>query len=177
MVAQDIKRIFKARSLIFQEGQPGDAAYLVRTGSVSIVKKTAQGFVPLATIGKNSLFGEMALIDGGNRMASAVAAEDTICSMISLEALQEKLASVPKSSRDVFEILMKYVRETLPWDQRQKNPELAVPTHMDGRVKLLVPPPHLPTPPEFADPVLQALYKLVMDYVRRRLPPNQAAAS
>ena len=113
MSNQDLKKIFKSRSVIFHEGEKGDAAYLIRTGTVSIVKKTDQGYVTLATISKNALFGEMALIDGSKRMAAAIAADDVICSVISPEMLNQKLAAIPASARAVFELMLRYCRESL----------------------------------------------------------------
>src|SRR5262249_4466257 len=102
VTSQDMKRIFKARSVVFREGERGEEAYLVRTGSIVIAKQTDKGQVNLATISKNMLFGEMALIDGSPRMASAIAVEDTICSVIGPQQLADKMAMLPQQSRNEF---------------------------------------------------------------------------
>ena len=61
----------KKNTFIFREGEAGDAAYVVETGSVAIVKTIEGTAMRLATIGLGGLFGEMAILDGSPRMASA----------------------------------------------------------------------------------------------------------
>jgi len=59
---------------IFREGEIGDAWYVVYDGEVSVTKE--QGMGPsqeLALLGKQTCFGEMALIDGSPRSAAVTA--------------------------------------------------------------------------------------------------------
>jgi CRP/FNR family cyclic AMP-dependent transcriptional regulator len=58
---------FAAGQTIFAENEHGVHAYIVRSGSVEIV---IDGQV-VETVGPNGIFGEMALIDGGPRSATA----------------------------------------------------------------------------------------------------------
>lgn len=64
-----------AGEVIFDQGEEGQAIYMVFSGAVTICR---QGMPesPIATIGRNGMFGELALIDGGPRSAQARAAED-----------------------------------------------------------------------------------------------------
>jgi CRP-like cAMP-binding protein len=55
--------------IIFAQGQPGDVMYIVKEGEVEI----RLGDKILDTLGPDSFFGEMALIDDAPRSASAVA--------------------------------------------------------------------------------------------------------
>jgi len=72
-VEGDIKpAIYAAGDTIFEVGQPGDLMYLVRSGEVDIL---IDGKV-VDTIGPDSIFGEMALIDSAPRSATAVAKTD-----------------------------------------------------------------------------------------------------
>lgn len=67
-------RLVKTGDLIFKSGDTADdTMYIVKSGAVDIVS----GGKTIDTIRENSFFGEMALIDGGARSATAVAAEDS----------------------------------------------------------------------------------------------------
>lgn len=67
-----------AGKVIFREGDPGDAVFVVREGLVEIVSRadTAQRQV-LSRLGPGSFFGEMAVLELKPRSATAVAAQPT----------------------------------------------------------------------------------------------------
>ena len=57
------KKFISKGDEVFHEGDPGDAAYIVETGSVGIFKNIEGEEVHLATMNDGELFGEMAIID------------------------------------------------------------------------------------------------------------------
>ncbi len=71
------RRIYKDGEVIFEEGSEGREAYIVDEGTVEIAKDQDGERVVLGSIGKQSLFGEMAVIERTTRMAAAVARGDT----------------------------------------------------------------------------------------------------
>ncbi|MDD5261071.1 MAG: cyclic nucleotide-binding domain-containing protein [Methylacidiphilales bacterium] len=71
------ERNYIAEEVIFDEGDEGLGMYIVVEGEVKIQRKGASGKSELARLGPGSYFGEMALLEGFPRMASAVAAADT----------------------------------------------------------------------------------------------------
>jgi CRP-like cAMP-binding protein len=66
--------------VIFEQGDPGDVMYLIKSGTVSLMK----GDTLLETVEANGVFGEMALVDSEKRAARAVAASD--CQLIPVDA-------------------------------------------------------------------------------------------
>ena len=66
------KKFFQEGETVFQEGDPGNAAYIVESGSEGIFRSDEGEDVQLATMNMGELFGEMAIIDGSKRMARAV---------------------------------------------------------------------------------------------------------
>jgi type II secretory ATPase GspE/PulE/Tfp pilus assembly ATPase PilB-like protein/CRP-like cAMP-binding protein len=82
---QDIEELMRSAARIslaagdylFREGDPGDAAYLVRSGKIQIVKESA-GNAEINLLEYGGLFGEMALNTGAARNAGARAVEDSI---------------------------------------------------------------------------------------------------
>jgi CRP-like cAMP-binding protein len=65
----------EAGSAVISEGENGDAMYIIKSGTVEIVKKTKQGepyTVAELSSDKNMFFGEMALIDQDRRSAGVL---------------------------------------------------------------------------------------------------------
>ncbi|HEX8310653.1 MAG TPA: ATP-binding protein [Chthoniobacteraceae bacterium] len=87
---------YQPDDLVFNEADPGDALYLVGTGSVKISKAGRGGQQEtLGYIQPGNFFGEMALIDGQPRSAQATAAERTILGRLDENAFHEILAFAP----------------------------------------------------------------------------------
>jgi len=72
------ERSYIAREIIFDEGDEGLGMYIIVEGKVKIYKKTLLNKKELAIMGANDTFGELALLDGAPRAASAVAEEPGI---------------------------------------------------------------------------------------------------
>ena len=86
------KRV-KKDEVIFEEGDTGDAFYLIVSGSVRISTIVpGVGEEALAVLKEGEYFGEMALIDDAPRSASAIANEDVILLLIEKEQFRKLLA-------------------------------------------------------------------------------------
>ena len=74
-------REFKAGDAICREGDAGDRMWLLVKGSVSVRLNVSdhRGSRRIASLGRGTVFGEMALIEGGRRSATIVADEDVAC--------------------------------------------------------------------------------------------------
>ena len=79
---------------IFREGESADYAYIVKSGTVQITKITSLGEDVLAELEPSSLFGEMALIDGSPRSASARAKGDTILTEVTSAAFGQYIKNL-----------------------------------------------------------------------------------
>lgn len=60
-----------AGEMVFSEGKPGDAFYLIDSGQVEIVSDAREGRTVLARLGPDEFFGEMALLTGRPRSTGA----------------------------------------------------------------------------------------------------------
>jgi CRP/FNR family transcriptional regulator, cyclic AMP receptor protein len=65
---------FDVGDVIFEEGSTGRELYVVLDGEVEIAKLGDGAKTVIVTLGKGEFFGEMAVIDGSSRSASAIAA-------------------------------------------------------------------------------------------------------
>ncbi len=64
--------------VLFSEGEPGDACYLVASGEMRVVIGDGPGAKELARLKAGVLFGQVALLDGERRSASCVASGDAV---------------------------------------------------------------------------------------------------
>ena len=104
------RKIYYGGDVIFEEGAKGDCAYLIERGSVRIAKRTREGDVELGMLGAGSIFGEMALVDASPRMATAIAAEETVVTFVTLAMFEKKMEGTDPFIRALIHILARYVR-------------------------------------------------------------------
>jgi len=117
---------------IYVENMLGESLFIVKSGSVEIKKNLGAGGENLvAVIGPGELFGEMAILEGGPRLVSAKAQEETELLMISgddFKAFMEKepvvclklfLGIIKMFTRRIRE-LMPLVEEFLSWKSKKK---------------------------------------------------------
>ena len=65
---------FAVGDVIFEEGSTGRELFVVLDGRIDIVKKNGASNTVIVTLSKGEFFGEMAVIDGSARSATAVSA-------------------------------------------------------------------------------------------------------
>jgi CRP/FNR family cyclic AMP-dependent transcriptional regulator len=75
--AVQVQRV-RAGQVIFDEGDAGDAWFVIQDGEIVVSKALRQGSQELARLGPRSCFGEMAILDGSVRSATVAAASDAV---------------------------------------------------------------------------------------------------
>lgn len=89
-----------AGSILFKEGDTADAAFLIEHGKVEITIRELDRKVALNVLGRGELFGEMALIAGKPRMATAAALTDVSLLVIDRDTFEARIAKMdPVMSR------------------------------------------------------------------------------
>jgi CRP/FNR family transcriptional regulator len=72
-----VPRSFPAGTRVFHEGDSSDACYIVSEGSFRVTREHSDGrAITLATLGPGEIFGELAMLDGDTRSASAESITD-----------------------------------------------------------------------------------------------------
>lgn len=103
----------KKGSAVFNAGDPGDACYVVKSGEVEIFFKNDTGDrIVLEHARAGDFFGEISLLDGGPRTASAVVVEDMEAIVIDREDLDEFLRVRPAAAMDLLAATGRRLRET-----------------------------------------------------------------
>lgn len=101
---------------VFVENMPGESLYLIRQGSVKISKMIAEGDEKtLVILGAEDIFGEMAILDGAPRSATARVAEEAHLLSIrkaDYETLCEQNPRLAlKLTRNIVRVFSRRIRE------------------------------------------------------------------
>ena len=104
------RKLIRAGRSIFKKGDPGDAAYVIQSGTVDIIRPVVDQKRVIASLAAGEIFGEMALIDGKPRMADAVAQTDVTVLTVSVEQFQEKLRDADPFVRALLRMFVKNLR-------------------------------------------------------------------
>lgn len=84
-------RRFRRGETVFHQGDPGDALFVVASGSVKVVLPSDEGAEPaiVAVLGRGEFFGELAILDGAPHSATIVAVERTETLVLHRDAFLE----------------------------------------------------------------------------------------
>ena len=105
-------RRFRRNDVIFQREDDGQALFIVESGSVRVYIPSPQGNdLTLAVFGPGDFFGEMSLLDGQPRSASAAASVDTLVHTLERSDFIAVLTSRPSAALSVLEVVSRRLRD------------------------------------------------------------------
>jgi CRP-like cAMP-binding protein len=108
-------RTFQRNDVVFSEGEPADAFYLVQSGRVAILMRSIDGRESVvALMDEGDLFGEMGMFDpdGLGRSAEARALEPSTALYVPYPAVLEALEAEPRVLWSVVALLARRLRVT-----------------------------------------------------------------
>ncbi len=102
--------MFEAGEVIFREGETGDVAYIVESGSVQLSKKSNMRMSVVEII-RDGAFALLPLIDNLPRQYTATARQDTVLSVLTRDAFEKRLSTCDPSIRAVVHYLTRSLRQ------------------------------------------------------------------
>ena len=100
---------FALGEVVFHEGDQDRSLFVILEGAVGIERDGER----VADLPQGTWFGEMALLDGKPRSATALALGETRCLRIDHEQFYEIVAVNPEIVKDVFSVLVTRLRSLL----------------------------------------------------------------
>ena len=99
--------------VIFNFGEPGDSLFIVVSGTVELsVRDTTGARIVLAECRRGDFFGELSLLDGGARTATATAVEAADLLVLDRQDLMTFLRAHPDAALDLLAIMGERLRST-----------------------------------------------------------------
>lgn len=108
-----------AGEVIFRQGERADVAYLIEAGSIEIRYEGEDEKRSLALLGPGQVFGELGVIDGAPRSASAIAASDSRLVMVRAEKIQQSIARADPFFAELMLKLVGRLRQTRAVDDSE----------------------------------------------------------
>ncbi|WP_372369130.1 Crp/Fnr family transcriptional regulator [Candidatus Uabimicrobium sp. HlEnr_7] len=101
--------------ILFNEGDEGNALYIIRRGKVRIYKPATNGQekIEIAILGEKQFFGEMALIANQKRSATAITVEDSELYVLTPKAFNVLIEKNPKMASRISEEFMRRLNENI----------------------------------------------------------------
>jgi CRP/FNR family transcriptional regulator, cyclic AMP receptor protein len=106
-----VPRSFPAGTRVFHEGDSSDACYIVSEGSFRVTREHSDGrAITLATLGPGEIFGELAMLDGDTRSASAESITDGTLLALPANDVRSLLARNPEIALKLVAGLVRRLR-------------------------------------------------------------------
>ena len=110
LAAQGALRRYRANTTLIEEGDRGDALFVVLSGALRIFCSDPNGReITLGIYGPGEYVGEMSL-DGGPRSASVSTEEASVCAVVSGQSLRQHLAANPEFTLELIQRLIRRTR-------------------------------------------------------------------
>ena len=113
MASAIARKRYRRGDIIMQKEEPGHALFIVERGAVRIYVPSSQGNdLILAVLGPGDFFGDLSLLDGRPRSASASVAMETTLLMLERADFIALLTNRPAAAMAVLEAVAGRLRET-----------------------------------------------------------------
>jgi CRP/FNR family cyclic AMP-dependent transcriptional regulator len=111
-IYQNYSKTFEPGQVIFKEGEQGSELFIIIEGEVEIRKRTSSSTTKtLITFQKGDIFGEMALVEGKPRSATAIAVKPCRMLVINENLLDSMLENNPDFAKKMIRILSERLRK------------------------------------------------------------------
>jgi CRP/FNR family transcriptional regulator, cyclic AMP receptor protein len=97
---------------LFHQGDHGDAAYIILEGGADILVDTPKGTIKVASLGKNDIVGEIAILCDVPRTATVVAHSDLEALRVSKEGFLHLVTQFPQVGIEVMSALASKLHQT-----------------------------------------------------------------
>ncbi len=104
------RRVFPRGATVFKEGERGSEAYILQSGEIRIFKVVAGKRVDIGRVRQGAIFGELALLDDTQRMATAYVDQDATVLVLSKDTIQALLDAAPQGLTILVQSLVQTTR-------------------------------------------------------------------
>ncbi len=104
---------YESGGVVFREGDPGDALFIVVSGQLRVLVATTSGEILLNTLGPGDIFGEIAVLDGRGRTATVAASKPSELLRIGRQEFLVFLEDFPRYTSTLVHVLASRIRSAV----------------------------------------------------------------
>lgn len=104
--------VFHADQVLFHQGEPGDAAYIVLQGEADVIVDGPTGPLTVAKLGRNAIVGEIAILCDVPRTATVKAASELVTLRVSKELFFRLIVEFPQIGIEIMRVLAERLENT-----------------------------------------------------------------
>ncbi len=103
---------FQSGHSLFRQGDPGDAAYIIVEGTADILVDTPSGPITVATLTKNDIVGEIAILCDVPRTATVTAMGELVTLKITKDLFFRMVTDFPEMGVEIMRVLAHRLEQT-----------------------------------------------------------------
>ena len=107
-------REYQPGEVLFREGESGEVMFVIQSGAVRITKEVGGEAKSLAVLGPGEFLGEMAILNGKPRTATATVVETTRCLVIEAKTLESMVARNAEIALRLIKLLRHFLQAKEP---------------------------------------------------------------
>lgn len=104
--------IYRSGEVLFRQGDPGDAAYVILSGRAAIIADSDKGPIQVAEVEDNAIVGEIAILCGAPRSATVQATTAVEALRIGKDEFLKLLTDFPEMTIEVVRVLAERLSRT-----------------------------------------------------------------
>jgi len=105
-------RIFQNDEIIFSEYEPGDTFYVIQSGRVKLLKYDGESERSLDILQPSEMFGEMAILEGSPRSATAIALDEVKALEFNAQNFELLMTGNPQIGINLLKIFAKRIYDS-----------------------------------------------------------------
>ncbi|AQS58316.1 Crp/Fnr family transcriptional regulator [Desulforamulus ferrireducens] len=106
-----LERSYKKGRIIFMEGEPGEAIYILKSGLIKLTKRLEDGREHiLHFVHAGEVFAEVVLFDGGNYPATSEVQEDSVVGVLRNKDIERLISKNPVMAVEMLRIMSRRLR-------------------------------------------------------------------
>ena len=104
--------VFKGEEVLCRQGEVGDSAFIILDGAADVRVKRPEGTMTVATLTKNDIVGEIAILCDVPRTATVVAAGEVVTLKVTKDLFFSMVRDFPEIGIEIMRVLAHRLEQT-----------------------------------------------------------------